>query len=442
MKKNDYRGMLSVYRFTLEQLVKTKSFLVSFGIMVVMAIAVFPIVSAFSNSTTDFSEISTNVQQIYITNETDINFEILENAFAQYDNLSDIQIINTDKTENELIEDMSTKHEAALILRAYEREDYGSLIIDIRYDEESSVTGDDAENIGAYLSSWINDNKIELLDLSEKNADIIANGVETEIVDASFYVNENEGKTLSKTKYNIVYTLLLVSYMIIIFTANMVSGKVVEEKTNRIVEYLMTSVRPMALIIGKVLAMMTSTLLEMLIIMACSFVSNSISERVMGNNMIMNFINEASLEDISVIRIILCIAMILMGIFVFSLVASLFGASVTKMEELQQNMKFYSLFIVFSFLLAFVAVEMFWISGRNILVTIVEYLPFTSVFVCPGLLLIGDMTISSALICLAILVVFAWLVLKFVSLVYESVIVMNGKTITFRDMLKIAGGNK
>ena len=48
---------------------------------------------------------------------------------------------------------------------------------------------------------------------------------------------------------------------------------------------------------------------------------------------------------------------------------------------------------------------------------------------------------STIIISIALLIVTNILVLKFVSLVYETVIVTNGKNITLKQMIEIAKGN-
>ena len=224
-------------------------------------------------------------------------------------------------------------------------------------------------------------------------------------------------------------------------SGGLISGKIVEEKTNRIVEYLMTTVRPMALITGKILAMILVTFINTAVIAICGVISAQISKNVFGKTageLMGNFVSGDALSNFSAMNIVLCVAIILLGIFIYGIIAGLFGASVTKMEELQQGMRGYTMILLVAFLTSYATLMIMNSKGFNSFVYFTMYFPLTSSMVMPGAIFIGEASLAGALICIALQAVVACLLLWFVSLVYESVIVSNGEVIKFRQMFNLA----
>ena len=112
------------------------------------------------------------------------------------------------------------------------------------------------------------------------------------------------------------------------------------------------------------------------------------------------------------------------------------------MEELGQASKGYTFIILIGFFLSFAAVEMMWTTGINLFVKITFFLPITSIFVLPGAIIIGKVTLIEVFIAIIIEIIFGYIILRFVSLVYESVIVMNDGTVKFKQVLAIAKQNR
>ena len=92
---------------------------------------------------------------------------------------------------------------------------------------------------------------------------LMANGVDPEVVNAvKTNVNlqimrmdekGNEKETFTKVQFTLGIILAMLIYMFIIFFGGQVMQGVAEEKTNRIIEVIISSVKPFQLMMGKVI---------------------------------------------------------------------------------------------------------------------------------------------------------------------------------------------
>ena len=72
MKKSDFAGFSYVFKFTLRQTLKQKSFIVAFVIMLIVAIGAFPVIAIRQKKDGDSSD-SSYVEKLYVINETNIS---------------------------------------------------------------------------------------------------------------------------------------------------------------------------------------------------------------------------------------------------------------------------------------------------------------------------------------------------------------------------------
>ena len=266
-----------------------------------------------------------------------------------------------------------------------------------------------------------------------------------ELEGADNYLGVNQKEVISEGDYSVVYFFLMLVYLVTVLAAGQVAGKVAEEKSNRVVEYLMTSVRPRALILGKVVSLLLLTVGEIVLVIGGGLLANKVSAELFGcgdNNLLSSLLSPEALENLNPFNGIFCVLVLAVGIYIYGLLSGLFGASVSRTEDLQQGLKTYNLLIIAAFILSMLAAQTMWTSGIGGLVTFCLLCPFTSVMLLPGALIIGKVSLGMAAASFAIQVVTAILVMKIVETVYESIIVMNGNVITVKQMVEIFKGGK
>lgn len=447
MNKSEYRGFSQVFRFTFKQAWKSNSLRISTFVMVLIMLVAFPVMAYFQKEDTDSSY---NIEKVYVINDDEASIGLtasaLKSGIADSENFAELSFEDSDKTKDELEEEIKKEHSNEVILSAVLDTLMGEYSFKLYYDPDSDVEEDELDELGADLSEWFDKYKLSAYEISEEARAMVSKDIDYDTASEEEYLADKEGNdvvVIDNNDYNVVYAVLMITYMVVIMSASMVGSKVAEEKTNRVVEYLMTTVRPMALITGKIVAMLLCAVGEVGAILLAGFISTKAAKLMFDVDMaglFSGFLSTDAIKSLSFINIILCLIIMALGIYIFGLISGLFAASVSKMEELQQGMAACTQLIQIAFFASLAAVELMWTVGINTYVKFIMYFPVTSAFVMPGALFIGKAGIVDALIVIVLQAITALLVQKLVSMIYETIIMMNGSPIKLKQMIQIAKG--
>ncbi len=264
----------------------------------------------------------------------------------------------------------------------------------------------------------------------------------------------------SAINYFVPIVVSLVLFLLIFVYGQTVAQSIATEKTSRVMELLLTSVRPLAVVIGKVLAMGLVAVLQFILIILVGAGSFMLTAPFGIGGEIMDMMNSAealtgegamivealenTVGNIGALEIILILVMFILGFLFFALIAALVGASVSRMEDLTAAMQPYSILGVVGLYLAYFPIIANIESMETGAATVNPvqifsyYFPLSSPFALPSALLLGTMDIMQVIIAVVILAVFVVLVAMLVAKVYEAIILHNGNRIKFSDMLKLA----
>lgn len=274
----------------------------------------------------------------------------------------------------------------------------------------------------------------------------------------------------SAMNYFVPMIVSLVLFMLIFAYGQVVAQSIATEKTSRVMELLLTSVRPLAVVIGKVLAMMCVSFGQFILIGGVGALSFAISApfgwvgnamEIAKNPQIQESLSQAAggiLTDeeqiaqavneftatFTPLNILLIIVIFLLGFVLFSLIAALIGASVSRMEDLQQAMGPYSILGVLGFYLAYMPVIFnidsvdTGVATSNPVQMFAYFFPVSSPFALPSAILLGNLTPIQSILGVLVLAAAVVLVAVIVSKVYEAIILHNGNRIKFGDILKMA----
>lgn len=261
--------------------------------------------------------------------------------------------------------------------------------------------------------------------------------------------------------YIVPMAVSLVLFLLIFAYGQTVAQSIATEKTSRVMELLLTSVRPLAVVIGKVLAMGLISLLQfVMMVMLGGITFIATAPFGIGGDIIKLMQNPAlqtgenaeiaeaitnSFGTISPLSVLLIFVIFLLGFLFFALIAALVGASVSRMEDLASAMQPYSLLGVVGFYLAYFPVIFTMESLESGTATIngmqifSYYFPISSPFALPSALLLGTLSLPQVMIAVLILAAFDAIVAVIVARVYEMIILHSGSRLKFRDILKMAG---
>ncbi|MDK0653507.1 ABC transporter permease [Clostridium perfringens] len=230
----------------------------------------------------------------------------------------------------------------------------------------------------------------------------------------------------SHERMALVYALVFGIYIITLTFGSMVANSVIEEKSNRIMETLITMAKPMELFFGKVLGICAVGLTQIAVIL--------------GSGLIMLKTSGTSLEVLSSLNlnasiIFAFVAYFLLGYLTFSMLYAAVASLATSSQDVNSSMGAITLVFVGVFLLAMNC--MFNIEST--LAKVFSYIPFASPLIMFERIVLSKVTFMEILITTIINVGFIILVGFFSSKLYKKGTLHYGKK---ASLIKIIRGKE
>lgn len=254
----------------------------------------------------------------------------------------------------------------------------------------------------------------------------------------------SESSTELSTIIGMVFTVLI--YMFILMYGNMVMQAVLEEKKSRIVEVMVSSLKPVKLLIGKVVGIGLVGLTQLaiwaiLIIVLFSGLSFFIASPEKTAAMSMNMSNMGEVQQVmetvmGINWVELAVYFVLFfigGYILYASIFAMFASAVDSEEDTNQFMMPVTLLIMFAFFAGFYSVNnpdgplAFWCS----------LIPFTSPIVMMVRIPFG-IALWEKLLALVLLYGTFLLISIFAAKIYRVGILMYGKKPSIKEMIKWA----
>jgi ABC-type Na+ efflux pump permease subunit len=206
--------------------------------------------------------------------------------------------------------------------------------------DQSKIGVKSLDNATSFVEGRFNGIRQEQMKLDSKAIQSITAGVATgSVMSEKAYESEKEN-TMSTSEYN----GLIVGFSIIIMivsslAASYIISSVNEEKQSKLAESLLVSVRPMALLLGKVLGMLTFVAGTIILGVIGSSIVNYVMENVMKLDM--STLNKAGLNlaiftSYGAKGLVVFLVEILVGLCSFGVLSGILGSACGKTED-QQN---------------------------------------------------------------------------------------------------------
>jgi ABC-2 type transport system permease protein len=201
-----------------------------------------------------------------------------------------------------------------------------------------------------------------------------------------------------------------------------VAAGVVEEKSSRVVEVLLATVRPSQLLRGKILGIGVLGLLQLLLI----GVVGLIAAQTVGS---LDFPSGA----IATIGIVL--VWFVFGFFFYAGLFAVAGSIVPRQEDLQSTMTPLTLLIVGSFLIGLNAIG----NPSSTLATVASLLPPSAPLVMPSRIVLGETSLLGALLSMAITVAATVALIPLATRIYSAAVLRPGR-VRIRQALRASRG--
>ncbi|MEW9531500.1 ABC transporter permease [Microbispora sp. NPDC049125] len=214
--------------------------------------------------------------------------------------------------------------------------------------------------------------------------------------------------------------LVFVLFFLLIYSAMYVAMGVVEEKGSRIVEILLTSVRPWQLLGGKILGLGSLGLINLVAIIAAglsaSFASGFAADLPPGMGGI----------------VVSTVVWFLLGYAFFSALAAAFGSLVSRQEELNSVLTPMNTLMMLTYVVAYLAAG----EPTGTLARVLSLIPPFSSMVMPVRTAASDVPLVEIGLAAALMVVAVVAVLLFGARVYERAVLRTGARVKLGDVVR------
>ena len=403
------KSLFTVASFTIKEMVKKKSFIVSniiFLIIILVGTNIPRIVSNFNNG-------DGSLTKLLIVDENN-KFNGSLDSLKENDIGYDISIVNEKYDENyikELIE--NEEFDEVIVLNI----DNQTVVFDDYQSEVSIVNFSTEQIVSAITNIYYNINLLNLGlsedQLNKMNIDFKVNNI---------YFSESDSG-------NSIFAMMMFSialFYAVFFCASQVSASVTVEKTSKIIETLTTSTSPKYIVLGKTLGVGLVGLAQLLYLLIALVVCSNV---FLPKDMLDGFINLNSITFNVWVTVILYF---ILGYTLYALIFALTGSLVQKPEDIQNANSPVSLISVFSFYLAYFSM----MNPKSSLSMFASIFPFSSAFSMPARVLLNIVSpmefISSILVLILTCILIGYASIK----VYSNAILNYGNKFSLKDIKK------
>ena len=400
------KDLFTVMKFTMKDMVKRKSFIISTIIFLVMIIVGFNVPKILKSIKGEDT-----VDKLLIVDESNV-FEGALESLKKLDTGYEIEIakLKYDEVKEKI---QSEEIESAIFVEKQEEN------IKIKYIvKDATMMEEVPEDIISTINTLYTNIQISKLGLTEEQLKSITPNFEFSLEQTDEKANGN------------VFAMMLLSIVLfyaIYFCAYQVSSSITTEKTSKIIETLVTSTSPKTIVLGKTIGIGIVGLLQMILLVGTALISAKV------------FLEPGMIEqvlDMSAITPYLGIVTIIyfiLGYFAYALLYALTGSTVSKPEDIQSANGPVAMLAVIGFYLSYFTM-MNPTSEMNIFASL---FPISSPFCMPFRIMMGLAKPTDVLISIAILIVTILVIAKVTIKIYSNAILNYGTKMSLNDIIKM-----
>ncbi len=401
------KDLLVVMKFTMKDMIKRKSFIIStiiFLIMIVVGFNIPNILKSINGEDTSDKLVIVDEENIFegsleSLKNVDTGYEI-EISNSKYEEIK--EKINNDEIESAIIVEKTNNN------------------VKIRYIvKNTTMMTNVPDDIISMMNSLYSNLQISKLGLTESQLQSITPNFDYEL----------EQTEEEKANGNVFAIMLLsiVLFYAIYFCAYQVSSSITTEKTSKIIETLVTSTSPKTIVLGKTIGIGVVGLLQLILLVGTAL----ISAKAFLDPELIN-----SILDISAITPylgIITVIYFILGYLAYALLYALTGSTVSKPEDIQSANGPVAMLAVIGFYLSYFTM-MNPTSSLNVFASI---FPISSPFCMPFRIMMGLTNTTDVLISIAVLIITILIIAKVAIKIYSNAILNYGTKMGIKDIMKM-----
>ena len=377
------KDLLTVAKFTIKDMVKRKSFIVT-NIIFLAVILVGTNIPRIMESFSKDDELS----RLLLVDEGNILGDYLSGLEDSKDFGYDIKVMSGEYNKSDAQKALDNdEYDEVLSFRL----DNNTIMFE-DYRADMSLVGSNAEVIANQVTSAYYNMKLMSLGLSQD---------ELNALNVSFKLNTNY--LSNSDSGNSTFAMMMFSIVLfyaVFFCASQVSSSVTTEKTSKIIESLTTSTSPKNIVLGKTLGVGFTGLCQLAVLLIFGVIC---AKSFLPSDILKGVIN---LDSITIGVWVIILLYFVLGYALYALIFALTGSLVQKPEDIQSANSPVSMLSVFAFYLAYFSM----MNSKSSVSVFASLFPFSSPFSMPSRYMLGLVSVSDVIVSLVILVLTAALI--------------------------------
>ena len=403
------KDIITVMKFTMKDMVKRKSFIISTLIILVLIVIGFNVPNLLKSMNGDEVE----GERILIVDQDNI-FE------------GKLDLLNEDKlgreittVQNATFDEIKAKIENAEIDTAIVIEPQQNNI-KIRYIiEDTTMMTEPPQELVNMITNVYSNIQISKLGLTPAQLQSITPNFE--------FCLEQTAEEKAQGNVFAIMLMSIVLFYAIYFCAYQVSSSITTEKTSKIMETLVTSTSPRKIVLGKTIGIGIVGLFQMILIVGTAVIS---AKTFLDAELINSILD---MSNITPYLGLITMIYFILGYFTYALLYALTGSTVSKPEDIQSANSPIAILAVIGFYLSYFTM----MNPTSDLNLFASMFPISSPFCMPFRIMMGLASTKDVVISIAILVVTILIIAKVAIKIYSNAILNYGTKMSLKDIVKI-----
>ena len=423
MRDRALAGTGKVFRFSLQQYFKSAA---TYVMLVIMMLGAGGSVLMMSLGMSRGEEIGADASAVYIRNESP--YAIDPAGMPDYVDAA----LTDERLEDVLqrLDDGETRGvaiEISMVENRWKATAYTG--------EKSEVTQSEARDLAACCAGLVEEARYAAMGVSPMQMGVALAPVSSSVMSEEEYRRTEEDDDQSARQVGgSAYSILI--FMLVSFSTSFIVRAVVQEKSSKLVELLMVSVKPLALISGKILAAMCLVVAGML----CSGVGLVLARtamKLLGKGDTMATVGIGSLlGGLNGLGIPAVLVSVLLGYLSYAIIAGISGACCSTETESDSASSGAMLLSMVGYMAGMVTA---WMKAGTA-IRVLSLIPFVSVYIAPSRYLMGDISFGWLALSWLLQALVGLLLMKLCAAVYGALMIHRGERVKPKQILAMMKG--
>lgn len=402
------KDLKTVMSFTIKEMIKRKSFIISTLIILILIVVGFNIPNIIKTINGE----NNSKDKILIVDNDKVFEETLNVLNVEGEQF---KIAN----ENIRIEDVKKK---------VDEEEFSAAVFIAKENEKIQIKYilKNANMITAVPEEMINTFNTIYTNLQISKLGLTTEQLQTLTPNFEYQLEQTESQKASGNTF-IIMLLSLILFYAIYFCAYQVSSSITTEKTSKVMETLVTSTTPRTIVIGKTIGIGIVGLIQIILIIGTAIVS---AKLFLEPELIESVLD---LSKITPFLGIITIIYFILGYFSYALLYALTGSTVSKPEDIQSANTPVAFLAIIGFYLSYFTM----MNPTSDLNMFASMFPISSPFCMPFRVMMGLASYTDIAISIGILLATIFVIAKVAIKIYSNAILNYGTKMTFKDIVKV-----